>query len=227
MSTHRNQVDSPCNLSTIKQVDKLVNLSTVNRLTKIQERSESMTEKIGLFTGTFDPLTNGHLDIILRASRLFDKLYVGLFKNEAKQPLFTVDERLNMLQEALSAVTEVDKVSVIVHEKDLTVNVAKKLGVTALVRSVRNAQDLSYEDNMAYFNQAMTGVETVILLAKPELSPINSTRMRELTRFGQDVSQWVPANVALEIAKKRQNLTAQPAPFPKIQVKKSENEKKL
>lgn len=190
-----------------------------------------MTEKIGLLTGSFDPLTLGHLDIIQRASRLFDKLYVGIFKNEAKQPLFSATERLQMLQEALSALTATDpslkNVTVITHDQDLTVNVAKKLGVTALVRSVRNAQDLAYEDNMAYFNRAMTGVETVLLLAQPDLAPINSTRMRELTRFNQDVSQWVPENVARAIQQKRQMQQAKPAAFPKIQPQNPENETKL
>jgi pantetheine-phosphate adenylyltransferase len=90
---------------------------------------------------------------------------------------------------------------VITHEKDLTVNIAKSLGVTALVRSVRNATDLDYEKNMFYFNFEMTGVETILFMAKPELEPLNSTRMRELHAFKQEVSQWVPANVARELRK--------------------------
>lgn len=169
-----------------------------------------MTEKIGLFTGTFDPLTNGHLDIIKRASHLFDKLYVGIFKNDQKNPMFSTTERVQMIQQALldenqaqSVENQISNVEVITHDHDLTVNVAQKLGVTALVRSVRNAQDLAYEENMVYFNREMTGIETVILLAKPELAPLNSTRMRELTAFGQDVSQWVPKNVAQAIANKK------------------------
>ncbi|MGM9886745.1 MAG: pantetheine-phosphate adenylyltransferase [Lactococcus sp.] len=162
-----------------------------------------MAEKIGLYTGTFDPLTNGHLDIIKRASKQFDKLYIGIFKNDQKNPMFPTEQRKKMISESLSALTGLENVSVIVHESDLTVNVAKKLGVTALVRSIRNATDLEYEKNMWYFNHEMTGVETVILLAKPDLEPISSTRMRELTAFGQDVSQWLPENVAREIAKIR------------------------
>ena len=77
----------------------------------------------------------------------------------------------------------------------------KKLGVTALVRSLRNSQDLEYEKNMFYFNMEMTGIETIFFLAKPELEPLNSTRMRELHAFGQDVSAWVPENVSRELRK--------------------------
>lgn len=161
-----------------------------------------MTAKIGLFTGTFDPLTKGHLDIIVRASALFDQLYVGIFKNNQKNPMFSVEERVEMLNVAVTDLTELSNVRVIVHDRDLTVNIAKKLGVTALVRSVRNAQDLEYEKNMFYFNQKMTGIETVVLLAKPDLELINSTRMRELARFGQDIRQWVPNQVAQEIQKR-------------------------
>ncbi len=159
-----------------------------------------MTEKIGLYTGTFDPLTNGHLDIIRRAAAQFDTLYVGIFKNDQKNPLFSTEHRVKMIRETLSVLTELKNVTVITHDADLTVHIAQKLGVTALVRAIRNATDLEYEKNMWYFNFEMTGIETVIFLAKPELEPINSTRMRELTAYKQDVSQWVPENVAREIA---------------------------
>lgn len=160
-----------------------------------------MTAKIGLFTGTFDPLTNGHLDIIERASQHFDQLYVGIFKNDQKNPLFSTDKRLKMIEEAVGTLPQASNIKVIQHDRDLTVNIAKKLGVTALVRSLRNAQDLEYEKNMFYFNMEMTGIETVFFLAKPALEPINSTRMRELHAFGQDVSQWLPENVAHELRK--------------------------
>ena len=164
-----------------------------------------MTAKIGLFTGTFDPLTNGHLDIIERASKQFDKLYVGIFKNDQKNPLFPTEQRVAMLKEALTDLSVNQNIEVITHERDLTVNIAKKLGVTALVRSVRNSTDLEYEKNMWYFNHEMTGVETILFMAKPELEPLNSTRMRELHAFGQDVSQWVPENVVRELRKLNEN----------------------
>ena len=155
--------------------------------------------KIGLYTGTFDPITNGHLDIIHRAAKLFDKLYVGIFNNDKKSPLFTSTERAEIMCQLLS---DSEHIEIIVHESDLTVNVAHKLGVTALVRSVRNAQDLDYESAMIYFNHEMTGVETVLLAASPELQYVSSSRMKELAHFGVDVSKWVPELVALELEKK-------------------------
>lgn len=155
--------------------------------------------KIGLYTGTFDPITNGHLDIIHRAAKLFDKLYVGIFNNDKKNPLFTSTERAEIMCQLLS---DSEHIEIIVHESDLTVNVARKLGVTALVRSVRNAQDLDYESAMIYFNHEMTGVETVLLAASPELQYVSSSRMKELANFGVDVSKWVPELVALELEKK-------------------------
>ncbi|MDR1606733.1 MAG: pantetheine-phosphate adenylyltransferase [Streptococcaceae bacterium] len=154
---------------------------------------------IGLYTGTFDPMTKGHLDIIQRASQLFETLYVGIFQNDHKQPLLTSQERKALLETLLATF---DNVEVIVHEADLTVNVAKKLGVTALVRSVRNAQDLAYESEMVYFNRQMTGIETVLLLATPDLQYINSTRIKELAQFGVDVSRWVPDLVKAALEKK-------------------------
>lgn len=155
-------------------------------------------EKIGLFTGTFDPLTNGHLDIIERASKLFDILYVGIFKNDSKNPLFTTDERKAMIEKEVASFKNV---KVIVHEKDLTVNIAKKLGVTSLVRSVRNAQDLAYESEMVFFNRQMTGVETILLVARPELEYINSTRVKEIFKLGGDVSPYLPTEILREMEK--------------------------
>ncbi|GFH43369.1 phosphopantetheine adenylyltransferase [Lactococcus hodotermopsidis] len=158
-----------------------------------------MRDKIGLYTGTFDPMTNGHLDIIKRAAKLFDTLYVGIFQNNQKEPVFSAIERKVLFEKLLLACSNV---VVIVHEADLTVNVAEKLGVTALVRSVRNAQDLAYESEMIYFNGQMTGIETVLLVASPNLQYLNSTRIKELARFGVDVSPWVPELVKIELEKK-------------------------
>lgn len=168
------------------------------------QKSPSTSEKrakIGLFTGTFDPLTNGHLDIIARASQLFDKLYVGIFKNDSKNPMFTTDERRQMLEKIL---VKFDNVEIIVHERDLTVNIAEKLAVTALVRSIRNAADLDYEKNMIVFNREMTGIETVLLVAKPELEQISSSRIKELFSYGQTIEKWVPAEIVQAMKEKNE-----------------------
>ena len=158
----------------------------------------STPPKIGLFTGSFDPVTLGHLDIIERASQLFDLLYIGIFDNPAKQPLFGLDERLQLLSSSIRS----NNVKLLVHDQDLTVNIAKKWGVTALVRSVRGEQDLAYEANMIYFNRQMTGVETVLLVAQPALAMISSSRIRELASYGADVSAYVPTNVNRKLREK-------------------------
>ena len=154
------------------------------------------TAKIGLFTGSFDPVTYGHLDVIIRASQLFDKLYVAVFENHEKQALFSLDERLSMLQENLQKFSNVELIK---HQRDLTVNIARELKVTALIRSIRNSQDFDYESNMIYFNHEMTGVETILLVARPELGMISSSRVKELSSYGQDVSKYVPENVAQKL----------------------------
>ncbi|MDR2975978.1 MAG: pantetheine-phosphate adenylyltransferase [Streptococcaceae bacterium] len=158
-----------------------------------------MTEKIGLFTGSFDPVTNGHLDIIARASKLFDKLYVGIFDNPNKNYLFSLSERTQLLQEDLD---KFGNVELLVHQPELTVRIAAEKHVTALVRAVRTASDFDYEANMIYFNREMTGVETVLLVAQPELAMISSSRVRELSGFKQDVSRFVPANVNKSLEEK-------------------------
>ena len=116
--------------------------------------------------------------------------------------MFSLEERVALIETALADL-QLTNVSVIAHASDLTVNIAEKLEVTALVRSVRNAADLDYEKNMIYFNREMTGIETILLTAKPELENISSTRMRELYHFGQDLSRWLPANVIETLNEKK------------------------
>ena len=158
-----------------------------------------MTKNIGLYTGTFDTVTNGHLDIIARSAKLVDILYVGIFDNAKKNPLFSLVERQDMLTKLIS---QYGNAKVIVHESELTVHVAKDLGASALVRSVRNVQDLAYESEMCFFNQQMTGIETIVLLANPELQYISSSRIKELAAMGMDISKWVPELVSDELEKK-------------------------
>ena len=158
-----------------------------------------MGKRIGLYTGTFDVVTNGHLDIIARSAKLFDILYVGIFDNAKKNPLFSLVERQDMLTKLIS---QYGNAKVIVHESELTVHVAETLGASALVRSIRNVQDLAYESEMCFFNQQMTGIETIVLLANPELQYISSSRIKELAAMGMDVSKWVPALVSDELENK-------------------------
>ena len=109
--------------------------------------------KIAMFTGSFDPITNGHMDIIARASKLFDELYIGLFYNKNKQGFWDVETRKRILEEV---VADLPNVKVITAHDSLAVDVARDLGVTYLVRGLRNATDFDYEANMDYFNKGLS-----------------------------------------------------------------------
>lgn len=157
-----------------------------------------MSDKIGLFTGSFDPITLGHLDLIERANQLFDHLYVGLFYNPHKVGLFDLETRKRIL-EAVFAPYE--HITVVVSADELVVDVAKKLGVTHLVRGLRNGQDLEYEASLDFYNRALSpNIETVYLLAKPEYKFVSSSQIRELIHFQQDIEKYVPQAVLKELA---------------------------
>lgn len=158
-----------------------------------------MSDKIGMFTGSFDPITNGHLDIIERASGLFDKLYVGIFFNPNKIGLFTGQERLALLQKVFE---ENEKIEVFLAGQELVVDVARERRVSHIVRGLRNGIDLEYEANFDYFNRQLApDLETVYLISKPEYRNISSSQIRELIHYQQDISPYVPQVVSEEIKK--------------------------
>ena len=162
-----------------------------------------MSDKIGLFTGSFDPITKGHLDVIERASKLFDQLYVGIFYNQNKQGAFPIEDRLEMVR---AAVQHLPSVKVITSSNELAVEVARKHGVTSLVRGLRNSQDLDYEAGMDFFNhQLASELETIYLLSPPHLQYVSSSRMRELLAFGQDIAPYVPQSVLDYLEKKKEH----------------------
>ena len=161
-----------------------------------------MSDKIGLFTGSFDPITNGHLDLIERASKLFDKLYVGIFYNPHKNGFLPIENRLETVEKAVG---HLKNVQVIASHDELVVDVARKLGVHVLVRGLRNAADLQYEASFDFYNHQLAGeIETVYLHSHPEHVYISSSAVRELLKFEQDISKYVP-NVVLEELKNEEN----------------------
>lgn len=154
----------------------------------------------GLYAGSFDPLTKGHMDIIERAAGLVDVLYVGIFVNPNKSGFFTMEERFQILQESL---VNVPNVKIILVEDRLLADVAKELDIDVLFRGLRNSEDFAYESNMDYFNRRLTeGVETLYLMAQPDLAPVSSSRIRELIHFKQDISDYVPTPVLGMVLKK-------------------------
>ena len=162
-----------------------------------------MSDKIGLFTGSFDPMTNGHLDIIERASRLFDKLYVGIFLNPHKQGFLPLKNRKRGLEKALE---HLENVEVVFSHDELVVDVAKRLGATFLVRGLRNATDLQYEASFDYYNHQLSpDIETIYLHSRPEHLYISSSGVRELLKFGQDITCYVPESILEEIRNEKKD----------------------
>ncbi|MFS9153058.1 pantetheine-phosphate adenylyltransferase [Streptococcus infantis] len=156
-----------------------------------------MSDKIGLFTGSFDPMTNGHLDLIERASKLFDKLYVGIFYNPHKMGFLPIESRKKTVEKAVGHLKNVE---VMASHDELVVDVARKLGVQVLVRGLRNATDLQYESSFDYYNhQLASELETIYLHSRLEHIHISSSAVRELLKFGQDISGYVPNTVLEEL----------------------------
>ena len=162
-----------------------------------------MSDKIGLFTGSFDPMTNGHLDIIERASKLFDKLYVGVFYNPHKQGFLPVENRKRAVKKAVAHLANVEVLAS--HDK-LVVDVARRLGAKTLVRGLRNVTDLQYESSFDYYNhQLAPEIETIYLYSRPEHLYISSSAVRELLKFGQEIQQYVPNSVVEELEHEEKN----------------------
>jgi pantetheine-phosphate adenylyltransferase len=154
--------------------------------------------KVGLFPGSFDPFHYGHLEIVERASRLFDEVVVAALRNPQKSsPLFSLEERQAMLEEVVSHIPSVRIVSV----STLLVNVARDVGASAIVRGLRAVSDFEAEMQMAQMNNQLSGVETIFIPTSAKYSFIASKLVREVARFGGDVSAFVPPVVARQLAK--------------------------
>ncbi|HVB93967.1 MAG TPA: pantetheine-phosphate adenylyltransferase [Acidimicrobiales bacterium] len=157
---------------------------------------------IALIPGSFDPVHNGHLEVIERASRLFDEVIVAALRNPQKsQPLFDLHERKEMLEEALAHMDNVRIVSV----ATLLVNVAEDVGASAIVKGLRAVSDFDNELQMAQMNRKLSGVETLFIASSSEHSFIASRLLREVARFGGDVTAFVPKVVAVRLQEKFAN----------------------
>jgi pantetheine-phosphate adenylyltransferase len=148
---------------------------------------------VGLIPGSFDPFHNGHLEVVERASLIFDEIVVAAIRNPQKsEALFDLDERRDMIAESLAHVKNVRIVSI----SGLLVNVARDVNATAIVKGLRAVSDFESEMQMAQMNHSLSGVETLFLPSSSTYSFIASRLLREVARYGGDVSLFVPAAVA-------------------------------
>ncbi len=156
--------------------------------------------RIGVYPGTFDPITLGHLSIIRRGAKLVDRLIIGVTTNPSKSPLFSLDERI------ATVMREVERFSAdirVVAYNSLLMDFADREGASVIVRGLRALTDFEYEYQMAGMNQQLNDrVETVFLMADAALQPIASTLVKEIARFGGDISRFVSPGVRDEVAAK-------------------------
>ena len=149
-------------------------------------------EKIALFPGSFDPITNAHMDILNRSLALFDRVYVGIGLNSTKQSFFNAEQRLAMLNEVFK---NNSKIEVVTYE-GLTVEFCKKINAQYMIRGIRSTSDFEYEKAISQMNHAMhPEIESIFILSKPGYSAISSTIVRDIIRNGGDVSKFVPKEI--------------------------------
>jgi len=160
--------------------------------------------RIALYAGSFDPVTNGHLDVVRHAVRLADRLVIAIGVHPGKTPLFTAEERTAMLHENCAAFAREAHCELSCTTfSNLVVDAARKAGATMLIRGVRDGTDLDYEMQMAGMNGAMAPeIVTVFLPASPAVRPITATLVRQIAGMGGDVSAFVPAPVVARLKKK-------------------------
>lgn len=154
--------------------------------------------RIGVYPGTFDPVTLGHMDIIRRATHLVDRLVIGITTNPSKSPLFTIEERLSMIERETA---DLEGDVRIVTFDSLLMRFAEREGASMIIRGLRAVADFEYEFQMAGMNQQLNDdIETVFLMADVSLQPIASRLVKEIAAYGGDVSAFVSPDVAREIA---------------------------
>ncbi len=151
--------------------------------------------KIALFPGSFDPITVGHESIVYRTLDLFDKIVIAVGNNENKKAFFALDKRLSMINDVFDGNPKIE----VIHYKDLTVDVCKRVGAKYIIRGLRTSADFEYERAIAQVNKMMyPEIESVFILTMPEHTSINSTIVREILRYGGDAVKFLPTKVDLK-----------------------------
>ena len=160
--------------------------------------------RTALYTGTFDPVTNGHLDVVRRAASVVDRVVVAAGIHSSKTPIFTVEERLEMLREVCGpVVAEAGGTLEVATFSGLAIEAARQHGATLIIRGLRDGTDLDYEMQMGAMNETMApDIHTVFVPASPAVRPITATLVRQVAQMGGDVSPFVPPSVAQRIRAK-------------------------
>ena len=139
--------------------------------------------------GSYDPITNGHVDVVTRASRLFDEVVVAILHNPGKQGTFGIEERIALIEQSVG---HLPNVRIGAWAETLVVDVCREVGAATMVKGLRGGTDFSYELPMANMNRHLTGVETLFLAADPTLTHVSSSLIKEVVRYGGDVRGLVP-----------------------------------
>ena len=165
-------------------------------------------QRIGLYPGTFDPVTLGHLDVIRRAGALVDELVIGVAINRDKGPLFSLEERVAMLEAECAPITARTGLIIRVHPfENLLIDCAREVGASMIVRGLRAVSDFEYEFQMVGMNRALDdSIETVFLMAEAAHQAIASKLVKEIARLGGDVTPFVPADVVTALRRKLSSL---------------------
>ncbi|MSQ32283.1 MAG: pantetheine-phosphate adenylyltransferase [Dehalococcoidia bacterium] len=152
-----------------------------------------------LYPGTFDPVTNGHLDIVTRASKLFDKVVAAVYATPSKNLMLTTDERVALFKQSVKTLKNVEVISY----RGLTVTTARKVGAKAIVRGLRMGSDFEHEFELALMNKQLAlDIETVCLMSSLEYQFVSSSLLKEANSLGGNISKFVPQHVAQAMAKK-------------------------
>lgn len=158
--------------------------------------------KTAIYPGTFDPITNGHIDVIERASKIFDKIYIVIAINSKKTSLFSEEERIDLINQSLK---HLENVFVITHHR-LTVEIAHEKNAICIIRGIRAVSDFEYEFQIALMNRKLApDIYTIFLMPHEKYTYLNSSIVRELARYGKNTSEFVPEYVSLKLIEKFKN----------------------
>jgi pantetheine-phosphate adenylyltransferase len=155
--------------------------------------------KLALYPGTFDPITNGHLDVARRALQLFNKVVIGIAENPGKKPFFTIEERIDMARQSLDEIPGMERIEVRSFDS-LTVNFARAIGASALIRGLRAVSDFEFELQIALTNRELApDIESVFFMPSVDYIYLNSTMVKEVAKHGGEVLNFVPEPVKVKL----------------------------